>query len=186
MHEATPETPSVPDPTTFTGERYHPLPSAPRSGEAVTDGAVASYLRLAEPVALVLPALSVHVPETETLVPSEPLYVGLVHEAIPDVASLPVKATATERLYQSPESGGREGEPPVTCGGVASRLIETVLPTNGAPYQTVHVKAAPVVSAETVLTLQPCVCVTPAVSYVHETVTSVRNQPPQSSGPGEQ
>ena len=43
------------------------------SGEADTLGPVASYFRLAEPAALVLPALSVHVPETETLVPSGPL-----------------------------------------------------------------------------------------------------------------
>ena len=73
MQDATPETPSEPDAVTRTGALYQPFRSAPRSGEADTLGPVASYFRLAEPAALVLPALSVHVPETETLVPSEPL-----------------------------------------------------------------------------------------------------------------
>ena len=125
MHEATPETPSDPDPVTRTEELYHPFRSAPRSGEAVTLGAVASYFRLVDSDALTLPALSVHVPEADAPALSGPLYEGLVHEAIPDVASEPEKLTGTERLYQSPESGERDGEPAETCGGVASRLIVT-------------------------------------------------------------
>lgn len=114
MQDARPETPSEPEPVTRTGALYQPFRSAPRSGEADTLGAVPSYFRLAEPAALVLPALSVHVPDTDALALSGPLYEGVVQEAIPEVVSEPEKATETDRLYQSPASGDREGEPPVT------------------------------------------------------------------------
>ena len=69
-----------------------------------------------------LPATSVHVPLTEALPLSGPLKVVDVHEAIPEVASLPVKDTVTGALYQPLPFGARSGELPVTVGASLSIL----------------------------------------------------------------
>jgi uncharacterized protein (DUF1501 family) len=85
----------------------------------VTFGGVESYLSWADAVAL-LPALSVQLPETDALLASGPAYAaGLVHDAIPDVASLADAEKVTACEYQPFESGGRDGVK-VTAGGVAS------------------------------------------------------------------
>ena len=42
---------------------------------------------------------------------------------MPDVRSLPPNVNPTARLYQPSTSAARAGWPPVTTGGVASRLI---------------------------------------------------------------
>jgi hypothetical protein len=65
--EAMPDVASEPEKRTGRARLYHPLASGPRSGEALTDGAVASYRNETEPLPL-FPALSVQLPPT--LVPS--------------------------------------------------------------------------------------------------------------------
>ena len=55
-----------------TGFRYQPLWSGARSGEGVTVGGVASYLKPTLAAALVFPALSVHVPESPAVALSAP------------------------------------------------------------------------------------------------------------------
>jgi hypothetical protein len=69
--------------------------------------------------------LSVHVPLTVAEPESGPEYVVLVHDAIPDIASVPVVVTPTAWLYQPFASGPRPAAIPVALGGVASRLIGT-------------------------------------------------------------
>ena len=51
---------------------YQPFESGPREGVAVTTGAVSSYWKLNGVLALVFPARSRHVPETEALAESGP------------------------------------------------------------------------------------------------------------------
>jgi hypothetical protein len=75
----------------------------------------------------VLPAVSVHEPETVTAPPSGPLYVADVHDATPDVPSSPVKLNETGFVYQPFESGPRAGEP-LTPGGDESFATVTLLP----------------------------------------------------------
>src|SRR5512143_2112780 len=68
LHEAIWERLSLPDAWKSTGWLYQPFASGPRERETDTAGGVASYLigpKLTG--ALVLPALSVHVPENEAL-----------------------------------------------------------------------------------------------------------------------
>ena len=67
-----------------------------------------------------------------------------MHDAIPDVASVPLAEIVTGRLYQPFESGGRCEANDEIVGGVASRLIapeillETfVVPPSGVTV-TVH------------------------------------------------
>ena len=72
-----------------------------------------------------------------------------MQEAIPEVASEPVTATATARLYQPFASGGRAGAMPVTCGGVASRRIVTWSVRAGSPLnETEQLTGVPAVSVE--------------------------------------
>jgi hypothetical protein len=69
-----------------------------------------------------LPALSRHEPPTEALVLSGPEYVfGASQDSSPEVASLPLKAIASARLYQPFVSAGRAAVA-VATGGVASYL----------------------------------------------------------------
>jgi hypothetical protein len=114
------EVASVPAKLTVRGFRYQPLPSGGRSTDGVTAGGVTSYLK-PKLALLELPATSVHEPDTETEAPSPLSYDGLVHDATPDIASVPENATDSGLLYHAPESGGRDGLLPVTWGGVASR-----------------------------------------------------------------
>jgi hypothetical protein len=102
LHPATPETASLPEAVIATAWLNQPFESGSRAGAAFTVGGVASYLNVVVIEALVLPAASVQVPVTSREGPSGPEYWVLVQEATPDVASVPVKATATARLYQPP------------------------------------------------------------------------------------
>ena len=70
-HESTPDVASVPKKLTISGWLYQPFASAGREGEAVTCGAVASYLTTNEPLAL-LPARSRHKPLTTAAALSGP------------------------------------------------------------------------------------------------------------------
>jgi len=127
-----PEVASLPANATPTSWLYQPFASGAREGDAVTVGGVASYFREIDIGAEMFPALSVHVPEIVPEDESGPPYVELVHDAIPEVGSLPEAVTPTGWLYQPFASGVRAGAIPETTGGVVSRLIEPVsgaLPT---------------------------------------------------------
>jgi len=71
---------------------YQPFESGPRDGVGVTTGPVASYSKPKLPDALVFPAMSRQVPETEALTESVPEYDACVQDSIPEVASAPLKA----------------------------------------------------------------------------------------------
>src|SRR5438876_4564118 len=71
------------------------------------------------------------------------------------MASVPVKATISAWLYQPFASGARAGAA-VTVGGVASRLIVTVLVVTPPSLVAEQVKDAPTVSATSVVASQPC------------------------------
>src|SRR5688572_3676652 len=116
---------SVPAKLIVTGFRYQPLWSGARSGEGVTVGGVASYLKLTLAAPLVFPATSVHVPDRPAVALSAPEYVGAVQPPIPETASCPPKDAATGWLYQPSESGPRPSDPPTPVGAVLSILIET-------------------------------------------------------------
>jgi hypothetical protein len=123
VHEAIPDRLSLPLALKSTGWLYQLPESGPRESETLTDGGVASYLIGPNEVdELGFPALSVQLPENDALVLSGPLYVVELQLAMPDVASVPVKLISTGWLYQPFASGPRLGDPPVTVGGVASRL----------------------------------------------------------------
>jgi len=62
LQEAMPERLSLPDAWKSTGWLYQPFESGPRESERLTDGGVASYLKLNEPPLAVFPALSVQDP----------------------------------------------------------------------------------------------------------------------------
>ena len=68
-----PDVPSEPPNETVTGWLYQPSPSAARSADGATDGAVASYLSAYDEAALTFPAWSRQVPETDALPESGPL-----------------------------------------------------------------------------------------------------------------
>ena len=89
---------------------------------AFAAGAVPSYLKPNALVPLRLPARSRQVPFTEAATLSGPPYVTWVHApaAMPDVASVPAKATPTGWLNQPFASVGRAALAPVTWGAVAS------------------------------------------------------------------
>src|SRR5262249_5242375 len=72
-----------------------------------------------------LPAASRHEPDTLAPPSSGPEYVAEVHESIPEVASVPAKATATGWLYQPFASGARPALA-LTFGGVPSYFSATV------------------------------------------------------------
>jgi hypothetical protein len=64
LHDAMPERLSLPLTLKSTGWLYQSPTSGPRASATLTDGGVASYLKLNEPPLAVFPALSVHVPLT--------------------------------------------------------------------------------------------------------------------------
>jgi hypothetical protein len=107
LHEPRPDVPSVPENETVSWWLYQPLESAAREGVPATEGAVESYWNAAV-AGSTLPALSVHEPLTAALPVSGPEYVFcVVHEAIPDVTSVPPKETVTGWSYQPFASGPR-------------------------------------------------------------------------------
>ena len=130
-HSETPEPASAPVNATSTGWLYHPFASGFRAGVPVTVGGVASNLIFTD-VDPVLPALSVHEPETEMSPPSGPLYVPDVHEATPEAPSSPVKLKLTGLVYHPFVSGPRDADA-LTPGGAESFLTVTLLPTHAPP-----------------------------------------------------
>src|SRR5262245_20292193 len=175
VHEAIPDVASVPAKATATGWLYQPFASGARPGLAFTLGGVPSYLK-PKVVVAELPALSVHVPETDAEPLSGPPYVADVQEATPERLSVPENPTPTAWLYQPFESGARAALA-VTVGGVASILMGTCRTQHcGDPLTTtVHVKVTPAVSGETVWSPHPCGLLDPAGS-TNDTVTEVRYQ----------
>src|SRR5215475_990008 len=107
LHEPRPDVPSVPENETVSAWLYQPFESGPREGVPATEGAVESYWN--EAVAgSTLPALSVQEPLTAALPVSGPEYVFCgVHDAIPDMPSVPPKETVTGWSYQPFASGPR-------------------------------------------------------------------------------
>jgi hypothetical protein len=115
---------------------------------------------------------------------SGPPYAPDVHEATPEVASDPLKRTATGRVYQPFESGGRStaGE---TLGGVRSMRTVTVNDTFTPPGPVaLQVTFVPLVSLETVTGFGAHMVTISVPTKV--TVTADRYQPLQLLGPGEQ
>ena len=79
-----------------------------------------------------------------------------MHEAIPDVASVPETLTPTAWLYHPFASGPRCALISVAVGGVASRLIVTSSRQHCVPVTlTVHVIGCPPVSEAIVTLPQP-------------------------------
>src|SRR5436305_4007525 len=98
-----------------------PLRSGGRTGIAfITWGAVASYLNPKELTPLALPARSVQEPTTEDAAASGPAYVGSEQDAMPEVAPVPAKPTASGWLYQPVAAGGRPARAPGHRGAVAA------------------------------------------------------------------
>src|SRR5207248_6486683 len=90
----------------------------------VTRGGVESYLS-ASVADDWLPAWSVHAPVSEIPALSGPWYcTGLLHDAMPEVASVPANLTETGWLYQPCAFGGRAGAASVE-GGVASYFSDS-------------------------------------------------------------
>ena len=119
MHDATPESLSDPLNSTVSGFEYHPFTSGGRAGCATVVGGVESKRKPAEAGAR-LPALSVHSPATPADPESGPAYVAAaVHDAIPEVASLPANEIATGFAYHPFASGARPSDA-LAEGGVAS------------------------------------------------------------------
>jgi hypothetical protein len=98
----------VPAKLTVSGALYQPFAFAPRSGVALTCGAVASYLTTTER-GETLPARSRQAPLMATVAASGPEY-DLVasQESSPEVASFPAKATVSGWLYQPLTSAARD------------------------------------------------------------------------------
>jgi hypothetical protein len=88
----------------------------------VSFGGVASKRKLNGRAALVLPALSWHVPEMLAGSRSGPEYGAAVQVATPERESPPAKLMVTGFVYQSPLSGLRSAAAPDTSGGVESYL----------------------------------------------------------------
>src|SRR5215471_12993433 len=132
-----PEVASVPVNATPTGWLYQPFASGSRPGLADTLGGVESYLMpmlaLAE-----FPAASLQEPETLAPPSSGPEYVAEVHEAIPEVASVPAKATATGWLYQPFASGARPALA-LTFGAVPSYFRPRLAGAETLPALSVQV-----------------------------------------------
>jgi hypothetical protein len=100
---------------------------------------------------------------------------------MPDVASVPEKATVSAWLYQPFASGGREAAA-LTAGAVLSSLMVTLLLVSSPPIVVaVHVSFEPGVSVIRVSVLQPVVLSAPTT--VQPTVTLLRYQPFNPSVP---
>jgi hypothetical protein len=125
-----------------------------------------------------------HVPNTDAAAPSGPPNVGAVQDAMPEVRSLPLKATATGWLYQPLKSAPRAGCPLVTTGAVLSTLIFRSMPAMASPSSTLQKALVPVVSVVKDRLLQPPRTVASEGLNVHSIRTSDRYQPPQFCGSG--
>ena len=79
-----------------------------------------------------------------------------MHEASPDVTSLPEKATVRSSLYQPLLSGPRLGLA-VAVGAVASRRTFTEVVRAPSSFHHVHERGAPAVSIVTVDVTHPSV-----------------------------
>src|SRR5688572_25760792 len=98
---APPAVASVPVTSNRTGRLNQPAVFGGRSGLApVTTGPVASYLRPYGNAALRFPAVSVHLPASEAVALSGPLYMAAVQASMPAVWSVPSNVIETGRLYQ--------------------------------------------------------------------------------------
>ena len=178
VHEATPETGSVPDALIATVRLYQPPASGSRAGAAVTAGGVESYFSVTARGALTLPATSVQAPLTWRDAPSGPAYCGLAHEAMPDTASEPVKATSTAWLYQPFESGARVGLPPATEGADLSILGVAVAEFEPEANVTVQVCELCPSAVTSWAASQPELEITFSISViVQRMVTLLRNHP---------
>jgi hypothetical protein len=122
VQEAIPLAASEPLKATPTGWLYQPFASAPREGVALAEGGVESYESVTDFGAETLPATSVHVAFTEAELESGPEYDGALHEAIPEVPSVPEAVAPTAWLYQPFESGALCRETESTVGLVVSTL----------------------------------------------------------------
>jgi hypothetical protein len=101
------------------GFTYQPFSSGARAGCATTVGGVASKRNVAD-ASVWFPATSEHWPEALAASESGPEYVvAPVHDAIPDVASLPAKVTPTGFAYQ-PFASGPRASAALAVGAVAS------------------------------------------------------------------
>jgi hypothetical protein len=79
---------------------YQPFdPAVPAATDSVADGALESYLIVAE-AEPVLPALSVQLRLTDALASSGPEYEALPHDEIPLMASDPFAEMRTGLVYQ--------------------------------------------------------------------------------------
>ena len=191
LHEAIPDRLSLPLALKSTGWLYQLPESGPRDREMLTDGGVASYLKLKEPPVAEFPALSVQAPLKLPLVVSGPLYVNELHDAMPDVASLALTPIENGWLYQ-PFASGPGALIPEMSGGVESFFTDAVALPVKLPPASVNVAEqvwlTPGVSALCTRLPQPLGFVTelPGLAVMEKlTVTADLNQPPHE-GPGEQ
>jgi hypothetical protein len=192
LQDAIPDRLSLPDAVKSTGWLYQLPASGPRASAIDTEGRVASYLKVNDPPLAELPALSTHDPLRLPLVVSGPLYDAELHEAMPDVASLPFTEIESGWLYQPFASGPRALMPEIT-GGVESFFtvaveLDVVLPPESTNV-TVQVWLTPVVSELCVKFPQPVGFETelPATGVTTKlTVTADLYHPPQFDGAGEQ
>src|SRR4029453_9283809 len=104
---------------------YQPFWSGLRAGVTVTAGAVASYAS-AKFRPVTLPATSVQLPLAIAVALSGPPYVLELHEAMPEVTSLPLQSIRPQWLYQPFWSGLRAGVGGVRGGPVPSDLRRKV------------------------------------------------------------
>jgi hypothetical protein len=149
-------------------------------------------LNVNDPPLAELPALSTHDPLKLPLAVSGPLYDSELHEAMPDVASLPFTVIESGWLYQPFASGPRALTPEIT-GGVESFFtvavaLDVVLPPESTNV-TVQVWLTPGVSELCVRFPQPVGFETelPATGVTTKpSVTGALYHPLQFDGAGEQ
>lgn len=157
--------------------------------EMVTAGGVVSILIGPTFIVLTLPARSMHVPATVTPVEGV-LAVRVVPPvgkpgATPERLSVQVNPTATDVLFHPAAFGAGVRDAAIT-GGVASRLIVTVLELNRpAPFVAEHVTARPTVSVVTDVEPQPVEDAIPdsGSTALQVTVTLLTYQPFRPSVP---
>ena len=140
----------------MTAEAFHPAPLGDGVATALTSGTVLSILMpVAAAGALTLPALSVQVPGGEDWLAPSALSVAMeLQLAMPDVASLPPKATDTLLLFQPLLLGSGDGVA-VATGAVASRLTVTDLLAVPPVLVAEQLNVTPVVSTVTKEAEQP-------------------------------
>lgn len=108
----------------------------PGAGNPEITGGVLSMLTTAVAGELILPALSVQVPETDCAAPSVVNRIGDVQKSIPERASVPVKDTVTLVLFQ-PLAFGRGEIVAVAVGGVLSIITVKVFGVSWLPALSV-------------------------------------------------